>query len=904
MTRAFIFIFCFAVLLFSAARSQNNPVSSYASLAEKIYLQLDNTVYTTGQTIWFKAIVANAADHTPTKLSGILYAELIDPHENIVERKLIKIEQGLGNGFFQLASNYAYGVYQVRAYTEWDKNFGSDFFFKEYVLISGQPDKKQLNPITNLTVIEASPNERRLQVTLDPSATDTIAGKKIRLMIETNGRKDTLSPKKNRDDQYLLDYVIPAKSEMVTVQVETANQVNYSKTIVLDTNYFDLQFFPESGELVQNLPAHLGFKATDYTGKGRLVEGKIIDAEGNVVTSFRSNELGMGSVDLPFADSAAKYVAKIFVGKEEQLQKTFLLPAVVARGNILSVKKIADKILLKASSNYMVNDSMMVRASCRGIVYFDFRVCLKNGEVEFSIPAKELPEGIIDFTLLTHLMMPVAERLYFNEKAEERIDIAVSSDKQEYSQREKTELTIETKDINGQPIPANLSLLVFNRSRQEKTQDLRQNILSYFLLNSDIRGEIESPAFYFNNDTDRFDDLDALLLTQGWRKYNYTKEPIAFQFQPETNLVVSGTVKGGFSNNKVMKGAQLTMLAFGKNSFIEQQRTDSLGRFSFPLNDSYEQNLDVVIQSNDKSNKKKDYEITLDKKVPPPVSFDHAGSIQKPDSIVQAYIKQMVDNKKKEDDYKSAHEGIVLEEVIVKSRVLSSEQKAVTEKYGEANIVIDGNTIRAKEEKWSFGLYSILLYNFPDKINIRRLGNGMLYASLYNGLPTIVIIDGIVIRDYNYGFIPGIPPSEVKSFEIIEDAKNFRSAYCEFYPDGCRRGGPAWGNIIAIYTYAGKGLEGIRPTIGITKTSVPVFSTPREFYTPKYDQLKPDDWQKPDLRDLIYWSPDIKTDTTGRSFISFYNSDNTGKMQIVVEAISADGEIGYHEYFFDVDKRK
>ncbi len=38
--------------------------------------------------------------------------------------------------------------------------------------------------------------------------------------------------------------------------------------------------------------------------------------------------------------------------------------------------------------------------------------------------------------------------------------------------------------------------------------------------------------------------------------------------------------------------------------------------------------------------------------------------------------------------------------------------------------------------------------------------------------------------------------------------------------------------------------------------------------------------------------------------MTFYNADNIGEMQVVVEAISADGEIGYQEMFYDVKKRK
>ncbi|MEI9946306.1 MAG: hypothetical protein WDN26_19055 [Chitinophagaceae bacterium] len=61
-------LLCYCLFFFNTARSQ--PASSSdASMAEKIYLQPDNKVYTTDQTIWFKAIVTQASNHIPSKIS-------------------------------------------------------------------------------------------------------------------------------------------------------------------------------------------------------------------------------------------------------------------------------------------------------------------------------------------------------------------------------------------------------------------------------------------------------------------------------------------------------------------------------------------------------------------------------------------------------------------------------------------------------------------------------------------------------------------------------------------------------------------------------------------------------------------------------------------------------------------
>ncbi|HZH66314.1 MAG TPA: hypothetical protein VEY10_15580 [Flavisolibacter sp.] len=897
-------LFCCFLLLSPALRSQTVVLSSQASLAEKIYVQPDNLVYTTDQTIWFKAILTNAAYHTPTKISGVLYVELIDPHENIAEKKRIKIDQGVGHGFFQLAPTYTHGVYQIRAYTEWNKNFGQGFVYKEYVLVSGPEGKQEPNPIRYVKLIEGQPNERRLQVTLDPAAIDSLGGKAIAISLLLDKDKNTIPIKKNKSSHYVLDYIVPSTCRTVTIQMEGNHHVNHSKTIVLDTSRLDVQFLPESGELVQGLTCLLGCKVLGFDGKGRQVRGEVVNSKGFVITSFKTNQLGMGSVWLNTVDSNEQYTARILLPTGNTLMQIFPLPPIAPKGTILSVRKDRENIRFAVSSSSLVNDSIMIRASCRGIINFDFKGRLKNGHFDYWLPAHELPEGIISFTLMADGQTPLAERLYFNEQPQTRLSVVAASDKKTYTQREKVQLLIETKDGMGQSVPANVSILAFNKSQQGSTLNLRQNILSHFLLSSDLKGEIENPGFYFSNENEKFNDLDALLLTQGWRKYNYARDTISFRFQPEPYLAVKGHVKGGLSDKKIIRGADLTMMTFGERPSFANQKTDSMGRFTFWLNDQYGQDVSILIQSASKAGKQRNYLITLDKKEIPPVSFDHLKSVQKPDSILQAYITQRLIHKKAEDAYKAATEGITLQEVVIKSRILSAQQKLVEEKYGRADVIIDGKAIRNKEEKWSYGLYSVLLFSFPDQVKIIRRADGNLYARLHNSEMTLVVIDGIPVKAYDYALIPGIPPSEVKSFELIDYAKNFSSLFCEALPEACGASVPTVGNVIAIYTYAGKGLDGVKPTVGLKQMTVPVFSSTREFYAPKYDALKPEDWLRPDRRNLVYWASNLKTDSTGQSFISFYNSDNTGAFQVVVEAISENGEIGYQELFFDVKKKE
>lgn len=896
--RAGILTISLCLIFDMPAKSQDDRLNSYWPEPEKIYLQLDGKVYTTDKTIWFKSVVTSADDHNLSKLSGVLYAELIGPTEIIIEKKLIKLENGIGTGFFDLNTSYPEGTYLIRAYTEWDRNFGTDFFFNEYIQVFAPGAKMKTEPISNVSLVEKSDNIRKLAACFDPSAIDSLHKKDLTLIVTRDKNIDTISVKKNDDNKYMIDIDIPDSSQFVTLKMVTKNQFTFTKTIVLDKDHLDLQFFPESGELVHGLRSKVGFKALEYDGKGKSISGEIINDKGTVLTTFKSNKLGMGYFTLNNPDKGCKYFARLKSKSDSTLSNLYPLPKVALHGNVLSVITNMKEFQLTASSNYLANDSVGIKVTCRGFICYGIKGKLKEGVLTCTLPVTDLPDGIIAFTMIDRTGQPVAQRLAFNGRPGSRLNIEISTDKDSYAQRDLTRLNIKTTDFHSVPVAASLSLLVLNKVQMGEIQARRQNILSYFLLSSDLKGDIENPGFYFSGN-ENYDDLDALMLTQGWRKYLYNKSVNTFNFQPEPRLNLSGSV-GGILLKKKKKGAELTLMTFGKRKTVQTLTTDSLGRFYFDLNDEYGQNVNILIQSANHAGIKKDYTISLDKKVPPEISFNHILSVGKVDTVVKKLVENNIERKKIDEKYKLS-EGILLGEVKVEAYRMTPARKKVMQEYGKPKEVINGVTIQEKEEKWSYGLYSVIQSKFPQ-IRILRYGFELI-AEIRKSAPTLVIVDGKTVDIDNFGMVGYLPASEVSSFEILKDVNNKAKIWDEFWSPYKVPTCPPTIDVISIYTYGERGFFGVKKTQGMFKGTVPVFSTPREFYSPKYANLKPEDWYKPDLRALIDWEPKLVSDSLGRASASFYNSDNTGYVEVVVEAISEKGEVGYKEMFYNVKKK-
>lgn len=113
-------------------------ITNVSELTEKVYLHTDRDVYSAGDDIWFKAYCVDGITHELSDSSGNLYVELISPESEILIKKTLKLQNGLGNGDFVLPENLPSGNYLLRAYTNFIRNFGDQaFYYKNIIITTG-----------------------------------------------------------------------------------------------------------------------------------------------------------------------------------------------------------------------------------------------------------------------------------------------------------------------------------------------------------------------------------------------------------------------------------------------------------------------------------------------------------------------------------------------------------------------------------------------------------------------------------------------------------------------------------------------------------------------------------------------------------------------------------------------
>ncbi len=125
---------------------------------EKVYLHFDNTGYFKGEHIWYKAYVVRADNGRPTDISRVLYVEMVNQSGDVVETQKLRIENGEAHGDFLLNDILNSGFYEIRAYTRYMANWGSDCVFSRVFPVFRAP--KTEGDFSRLTIDKAGYKHR------------------------------------------------------------------------------------------------------------------------------------------------------------------------------------------------------------------------------------------------------------------------------------------------------------------------------------------------------------------------------------------------------------------------------------------------------------------------------------------------------------------------------------------------------------------------------------------------------------------------------------------------------------------------------------------------------------------------------------------------------------------------
>src|SRR5205085_6472878 len=126
------------------------------------------------------------------------------------------------------------------------------------------------------------------------------------------------------------------------------------------------------------------------------------------------------------------------------------------------------------------------------------------------------PSGVLQVTVFSDTWEPIAERIMMINNSNYQFDAKVNTPELNTNFRAKNTIEIQVDDT----LLSNLSLSVTDAAIGRQT--FGDNIISRILLTGDIRGYVHNPGYYFANNADSTaNNLDLVMLTHGWRRYNW-----------------------------------------------------------------------------------------------------------------------------------------------------------------------------------------------------------------------------------------------------------------------------------------------------------------------------------------------------------------------------------------------
>ena len=766
-------------------------------------------------------------------------------------------------------NSYEKKAIQEKLFLHSDKEFyvaGEILWFKLYYADGTTHQPLQLSRVAYVEILDEK-NQAVLQAKISLSPGDCKGSFYIPTSMKTGSyiMRAYTSWMKNFGVEYFFE-----KQITIVNTLQAPGNINDSNTNVTEVI---ADFFPEGGTLVADIQSKVGFRVTDDKGGINTFTGYIIDKNSDTITTFFPLKFGIGSFDFKPVKGNT-YEAAIVIPGKPVIKKT--LPEISDNGYAMSVKdKGADQLEVSVLRKKMPGEETTEQILLA--VHKRQKLCLAeiasindNGVVSFLLEKKKISEGVIYFTLFTASGKPLCERLVYI-KPSPTAFLKISGDKNEYGTRQKINLFFNVQDNKADSIPYNLSASVFSFDALQKAD--RSAIFEYMWLTSDIPGNIESPGYYFSEDPDVASAADNLMLTYGWRKFNWdemlTGENSFIKYLPEINgQLITGKIRD-IRNDSPAIDTDAYLSVSGIPFGFYTSKSDQQGLIKFEVKDYYG-NRQIIAQP----------AATVDSfyKVDIISPFAEASSGSKysryhlseeiKNELLQKSISMQVQNIYSGDSLKNFFRPALIDTlpfywVPASEYTLDDFKRFTTMEEVLREYVTDIN---------------VTMRNGKPELKIFDPGT----RNFHNG-KSLILLDGVPLSNPNQIF--SYDPLKIKKLDVIQTV--YILGKSTFY------------GIASFSTYNGV-FDGFELDPRLVAIDYDGLQLQREFYSPAYETKEQIESRVPDFRNTLSWFPQIDTDREGKASVQLYSSDRKGEYIVIVHGMNKNGSFVSGSATFEV----
>ena len=461
---------------------------------EITFVHMDNSCYFQGDTVFYKAYVVRSDNGKPSDLSRVLYTELLDNDGYLIERQILKLEDGQAHGSFCLSDTLYCGYYELRAYTRWQLNWG---------------------------VYEHEHSDRTKYWFFN----------------------------RKMEEEYFRDYD-KLYSRVFPVYKKPSEPGDYAHDMALRPlrRYYrtkeekpqaEIAFFPEGGNWIAGVEQRIAFEAN--SDEGEHLDGTLIvrNRQGEEVARARTEHRGRGVLTMR-GEPDEKYKAEFTWGQGYKSEAK--LPKMEADGVVLQVEQRDEALCLHIETEgTAASDSLGLTILSGGILRYHQAIT----QSDIELPLSMLPNGIAQVTVYDRQGRAWADRLTFVRHAMSSMQpIAFEGIQDGYEPYSQITLSINAQRSG------NISLAVHDKALSEPTND-DGSLPTELLLSSQIKGFVEQPGYYFEKDDERHRrHLELLMMVQGWRRFQW--HGLTHTFEQKQPMEKYRLLTGGVYNMDIL----------------------------------------------------------------------------------------------------------------------------------------------------------------------------------------------------------------------------------------------------------------------------------------------------------------------------------------------------------------
>jgi hypothetical protein len=797
---------------------------------EKVYLHFDNTAYFLGETIWFKAYLAQVNRNSLSQISKTLYVELLSPEGNVIETKKFKINDGLCNGEIFLRDSLKNGFYEVRAYTRHMLNFDNSAVFSRVFPVYDKPIKKgnySLRRITEKPRSQRVPGPRmdikteKFSINFFPEGGNLVDGLSSRIAFQSFSDK--------AEHPVIEGFVV---------------SVNNDTSAVFSTSHFNMGSFylkPDIKKapykvLVNYNGSTYKYQLPDILSSGYVMTTDVSDSDVLNILISKSPGLPSEALGINIVSKGQLYGSdSIVVGDENVVSLSFpkrMIPSGVSqitlfdkKGNVLADRKVFVNHMsqMKIASKF---DKQSYRPHEK--VNMDFQISDYKGnpvETGFSVSIRDASTTSVEpytYNILTNLLL--------------------------------------SSDLKG-----------FVESP------------GYYFNSNDVQTMADADLLMLTQGWSRY----------VWRQMAGV-EKVVYNYPYEKSLLIEGNIYSLSEGKKPKKDVEVNMILLGDSVSQQGKCfTDETGRFNFAPKDFFGKPKLTVQTKYEGKNAEfnirldrffspvvKDYN-WLEKRKPEIIEPEVA-----PDTLV-AEKQEDVSIKEAEKKLTMAEKDHMLKQVEI---IGKNSDARIRDGLRKASIVMDvENTVDKMIDTGEFVPESML--EFLTRTNpyftcyTEVVGNKVKLRPRYKSQPAFFVINNFEVFDRDE--IEGLMTKEIQLISISEDP----AEHLKFAQAGTKSlSAHLDRDTVVIYVFTYQDRHTRDTPEGIRQTSMQGYSLSREFYSPNYTEgVLPG---TTDVRRTLYWNPNVFTGKDGKASVSFFNNSNCRSMNVSAETVTSNGMIG------------